>query len=94
MDNGSDAMAAFAFLPFMALYPAIFCFQGFIWILAILGLVLWILMLVDVIQRDVKDFPNQTENDRLVWILVVALTSWVGALIYYLVVYRKMGKAT
>ena len=47
-------------------------------------LIFWILMIVDCIKRK---FPN--ENDKILWILVIILTSWIGALIYYFVVKRK-----
>ena len=54
-------------------------------ILSIALLIFWIFMLVDVIKRKFK-----TENDKIVWILVVALTNWIGALIYYLIIKRKV----
>jgi Mn2+/Fe2+ NRAMP family transporter len=40
----------------------------------------WIWMIVDVAgNKQLKD------NDKLVWVLVVVLCSWIGALIYFLV---------
>ncbi|MDP3970433.1 MAG: PLDc N-terminal domain-containing protein [bacterium] len=50
----------------------------------ILAIVLWIIMLIDVVKRD---FPN--ENDKTMWLLVVALTSWIGSLIYYFTIVNK-----
>ncbi len=61
---------------FMLFYITLF---GFF----ILILVFWIVMVVDVVQRK---FSN--EPDRLIWVLVVILTGWVGALIYYFVIKR------
>lgn len=41
--------------------------------------VFWIWMLVDCIQKE----PPQG-NDRLIWVLVIVLVGWIGALIYLL----------
>ena len=57
-------------------------------LLGILALVLWIWALIDAIQN-----PALSGNERLIWILVIVLTSWIGALIY-LVVGRKRRVAT
>lgn len=43
--------------------------------------IFWILMIVDAAQRKFKN-----ENDKIVWIIVVALLNWIGALIYYFVI--------
>lgn len=51
--------------------------------LALVGLALtafWIWMLVDCATKE----PS-TGNEKIVWILVIALTGWIGALIYFLV---------
>jgi hypothetical protein len=40
----------------------------------------WIWMLVDCIQNE----PSEG-NDRLIWVLVIVLTNWIGALIYLIV---------
>lgn len=66
------------FTGFFSLY---FLFIALIIGINIGGVIVWVLMLIDCVKRD---FPN--ENDKMIWILVVALTSWVGALIYYFVV--------
>ena len=65
-------MEAFALLPLLF-------FLGFI-ALGIATLALWIWMLVDCASKE----PEQG-NDKLIWILVIVLTGWVGALIYLLV---------
>ena len=44
------------------------------------GLIFWVVALIDVLKRD---FPG--ENDKLIWVLVVVLTNWLGALIYWFV---------
>ena len=50
----------------------------------IVGLILfvfWILMIIDCAKRK---FKNDTE--KIVWIVVVVLGTWIGALVYYIVV--------
>jgi len=62
-------------LPFIGLFMML----GFaIWALL---LAFWIWMIVDVAQRHFKD-----ESEKIVWVLVVVLANWVGALIYYIIV--------
>ena len=63
---------------------------GFLMILAVIALALiafWVWMLVDCVQRE---FPPQDQNSKIVWILVIVLAGWLGALIYFFVV--KKGK--
>jgi len=50
----------------------------------ILAIIFWIMMLVDSIQRKYK-----SENDKIVWVLVIVLVGIIGALIYYFVVKKK-----
>jgi uncharacterized membrane protein YsdA (DUF1294 family) len=50
----------------------------------------WIWMLIDAIKRE---YPADRQNDKIVWILVVALAGWVGALVYYFVIKQKSGPA-
>jgi branched-subunit amino acid ABC-type transport system permease component len=40
----------------------------------------WLWMLIDCAQHE----PNEG-NTKLVWILILIFTSWIGALIYYFV---------
>jgi hypothetical protein len=46
-------------------------------LLGIAALVLWIWALVDAIQNPALD-----STMRIVWVLVIVLTSWIGALVY------------
>lgn len=62
-------------LPFIGLFMML---AFAIWALLI---AFWIWMIVDVAQRKFKD-----DSEKIVWILVVILASWIGALVYYLVV--------
>lgn len=60
------------FLPFLILIPLLF-----------VGLALtafWIWMLVDCATKE----PSQG-NDKIIWMLVIIFTHWIGALIYFLV---------
>lgn len=50
-------------------------------ILVILFFIFWILMLVDCVKRD---FKNQ--NEKIVWVIVIALLGIIGAAVYYFVV--------
>jgi prolipoprotein diacylglyceryltransferase len=70
------------------------CFQCFLFLIIICGLTLWIWMLIDVIRRKDGQFPQpQNKDQKLIWLLIVILTSYIGAAIYYFMVYRKAGKA-
>ena len=44
------------------------------------GTILWIWMIVDCATKE----PSEG-NDKLIWILIIVLTHWIGALIYLLV---------
>ncbi len=57
-------------------------------IMAVVSVVIWIWMLVEVAQDKTME-----ENDKLLWVLVVALTGVVGALIYYFVQRPKVRAA-
>lgn len=90
MESFADLILA----PLMILMPCGFMFIYFafmllIWVAIITLVVLWILMLMDVAQRKIDEFPNKSENDRMVWIVIVALANWIGGLIYYFTIYRK-----
>ncbi len=44
------------------------------------GTILWIWMIVDCATKEKSE-----GNDKLIWILVIVLTHWIGALIYLIV---------
>jgi len=48
-------------------------------VLAIGGSILWIWMIVDCATKEKAE-----GNEKLVWILIIVLTHWIGALIYLL----------
>ncbi|MDD5705519.1 MAG: PLD nuclease N-terminal domain-containing protein [Kiritimatiellae bacterium] len=49
-------------------------------VLGVGGTILWIWMLVDCATKEKSE-----GNDKLIWILVIVLAHWIGALVYLLV---------
>ena len=54
-------------------------FFGLCGLLNLAGIAFWIWALVDCCTKEFKG------NDKVVWILVLVFTSWIGAIIYLLV---------
>jgi len=75
-----------SFNPLALFFLPIF-FIFFIWgtiILIMIGItIFWIWMLIDLLKRD---FPTTKENEKIIWLLVLLFTYWLGALIYYFMV--------
>jgi hypothetical protein len=64
---------------------------GMLLVALLIGLVarvLWIWALVDAIKN-----PGLSDNERIIWILAILLTNWLGALLD-LIVGRKRGADT
>ena len=59
-------------------------FMLIIIILLVLGLIFWIVMIVDCAKRNFKK-----DSEKIVWILVLVFLGVLGAIIYYFVVKRK-----
>ena len=57
--------------------PVVFTFSLLFLVIGIGGTIFWIWMLVDCVTKE----PSEG-NDKLIWILVIVLTGWIGALIY------------
>jgi len=57
-------------------------------VIAVGGLYLWIWTLIDCIKNE----PSEG-NDKVVWVVVIAVMNWLGALIY-LIVRRPQRQAT
>ncbi|MDT8300057.1 MAG: PLDc N-terminal domain-containing protein [Sedimentisphaerales bacterium] len=52
-----------------------------IWFSIVVGLmVLWIWTLIDCIKNE----PTEG-NERIVWVVIIAVTHWIGAVIYLIV---------
>lgn len=60
--------------------PLYLLFMMFVAMLGIGGTVLWIWMIIDCATKE----PD-TGNDKVIWILIIVFTHWIGALIYFLV---------
>ncbi len=67
-------------LVFVAFY---FLFIGTMVLMTIGSLVVTILAVWDCARRD---FPDP--NTRALWCVLMVMTKWLGALVYYIVVYR------
>jgi hypothetical protein len=97
--SASDDAAAAAGLSLFTLFSSFMCLTYAVGAVLVVGsLVLWLIVLVDLIQRTDGEFPSamagQTNtNEKVVWLLVVLLAGSVGALIYYLSVMRKVPRA-
>ena len=68
----ADATPLAALLPLVILIPFV--------LLALALMAFWIWMIVDCATKE----PSEG-NDKMVWILVIVLTNWIGALIYFFV---------
>jgi len=59
-----------------------------VWLTIVIGaMVFWIWALIDCIKNE-----STEGNERIVWVVVIAVTHWIGALIY-LVARRPKRKA-
>ena len=68
----NSATPLVAFLPFLILIP--------LFLIGLALMAVWIWMLVDCATKEAS-----TGNDKIIWILVIIFTQWIGALIYYFV---------
>lgn len=62
-------------------WPMIAGFGALTAIVGIIVLIFWIFMIVDCARRT---FKNKAE--KIIWIVVIVLAGWLGALIYYIAV--------
>lgn len=49
-------------------------------IFALAATIFWVVMLVDAIRRDFRD-----NTMKIVWVLVIVFTHFIGALVYYFI---------
>ena len=68
----ADATPLVVLLPFLIFIPLM--------LLALALMVFWVWMLVDCATKE----PS-AGNEKIIWILVIIFTHWIGALIYFLV---------
>lgn len=67
--------------PLSWIWPVGFAFAGVMAIVWLALFVFWIWMIIDVAKRS---FKNGTE--KIIWIVIVVLLSWLGALVYFIVI--------
>lgn len=53
--------------------------------IAILGTVFWVMMLIEVLTKA----RFKTENEKIIWVLVVVLLGIIGAAIYYFTIRKQ-----
>lgn len=90
MDYGSDAFGGL----FVGLWTSMMCLGWVVpMLIGVASVAIWIVALIDVLQRDPADFPNaragrDDPNERLIWLFVVLLTGSIGAVVYYFMVMK------
>ena len=77
MEETAGAMVGLAFVAFYLL------FIGTMVLMTLGSLVVTILAVWDCARRDFHD-----PNTRALWCVLIVMTKWLGALVYYIVVYR------
>ena len=55
-----------------------------VFLISLLFFIFWVIMLVDAATRNFKE-----SAEKIIWILVILFVNFLGALIYYFVVYQK-----
>lgn len=82
-------------LPFFSWLPGIFIFPPPLGPLRILLTIFWIWMIVDCLSRLPCDFrllfTTQHKYDKWIWLAVVVITGWLGALAYFIII-RQPGR--
>jgi len=78
---------------FLGIFAFMGIFQLVFYVLIILSYVLWIFMLIDVIKREENKFDSKSENQKVIWIVILAMAGTIGGIIYYFMIYRKLGPA-
>ena len=84
--NAAGGAIGFAFL----------CCYGIVILVFLALFVFWIWMLIDLIKRPETQF--EAGMNKTVWLVLMIVSLffslyWVVALIYYFMIYRKLGKA-
>ena len=51
-------------------------------------IVLWLWMLIDCLKRQDDNFAVGGNNAKLIWVLVIIFTGFIGAVIYYFLIKR------
>jgi len=59
-------------------------------IVAIIAVIFWLWMLIDALSRKNYD----TENEKLLWCIIILLGNWIGGILYFFLVKKKKDKET
>ena len=62
------------------------CYFLFIGMMVLLSLASWVVTILAAYDCARRDFPDP--NTRALWCVLSVVTKWLGALVYYIVVYR------
>jgi len=67
---------------------------GVLLLVAIAFFIWWIILLVDLFKRQEWEFPNSTGSSKTLWMVVMLVGwavgfSWLAAILYYFMVYKK-----
>ncbi len=49
-------------------------------LLLVAGTIIWIWALVDCLRHE-----SSQGNDKLIWVLIIVLTHWIGGLLYFVI---------
>lgn len=88
--SGGDALGGL----FLGLWSWMICLGWVIpMLIGVAAVAVWIVVLIDVLQRAPADFPNARAgrvdpNERLIWLFVVLLVGTIGAVVYYFMVMK------
>ena len=84
----SDALAALFSCGFGLFFVFFYCLMFFF---IILSTIFWVWMLVDAVRREDNEFPSPSANQKFMWVLILIFSHSIGSIIYYFMVYKKMG---
>jgi len=62
-------------------WPFAFAFSGAMFLLWLVVVLFWIWMLIDCAKRRFR-----SDAEKVIWIIVIALCNWIGALVYFIVI--------
>lgn len=80
MDYSQLILGLIIFIIQLACMILPFIFMMVIMFFVIIGKIFWIGMIIDAAKRE---FPKQ--DDKLLWLMIIIFTSFIGALIYFFV---------
>ena len=73
---------------------AALCCYGVFGLVFLALFVLWIVMLIDAIQRQEYEFPNSSGSSKTLWIVLLIIFSWLTSIIYYFMVFKKIKRGS